>query len=1102
MARVCPGHASRAKDSKGGKSAQVRRQLIVLGMHRSGTSAITRALAALGAHVGTAEELTSPNAENPHGFFERRDARQICNELLRRSGSDWWKVSYFDADIAASSSMQGQRAQISDLITEMDKHGTWAIKEPRLCFLLPIFRQFLRDPAIVLIVRNPLEVARSLRRRHGFSTQVGLALWEAYNIAALKNSVRFPRVVIVYHELVSNPTGTIRRLCKELLALGVEGLHAGGAEEAVDATLYRERTGDAELLDFTTEAQKKLWAALANGGLESPPTKLSPSALLALREFEADETARQAAELEKGQAFAEKLAARDAASKGLSARVAKQLSEAAAASAKFATRDVEAKELAAKLERQQTESAEVTATAAARLAEIGLLTDQLKHHKAEAEYLTAKLQSLEREIARLTNSASWRITAPIRSIASSYVRLLTSSRLLRGSEQKRDAAHSGGNVPIGEDRTIVLKSGLFDEDWYLAQYAVAEESESDPVLHYLNAGAGQGYDPHPLFNTDWYLERNPDVRAAGINPLVHYLRFGANEGCDPHPLFDSGWYLSRYPDVAQTGMNPLVHYVRHGGSEGRDPNPVFDSDWYLAQNGHVAKAGINPLVHYFRFGAGEGRNPSPAFDGKCYLEQNPDVARCGMNPLAHYLCYGLSEGRKPHPAPVADIPASASKDSNLTTSAAPAARIPARRASVAVVGWDLGHNAAGRAYVLADLARCHFDAEMLGPCFPAYGDGPWPPLRKVDLPIRHFVAGSFEAFIRGALDAVEVKGYDAVYVSKPRFPSLFIGLLYKLRWGSKVIVDIDDHELSFFNNVGPLALEEFLTSVKEEDWANPYGERWTRLGETMLDIADSITVSNPTLQHKFGGAIVRHARDERVFDPALYDRRNVREEFGLSEDDKVVLFVGTPRPHKGIFKIAEALDRLGDPKAVLCLIGTIRYKRVRRGFESYPNARIVFHDDQPFERLPELTAMADVICILQDPAASTAQHQLPAKLTDALALKIPVLATLVPPLEDVARANAILIVDDSSLLEKLKAALANVEILREQAQRGREYYLSEFSYAANVPRLRQAVEEAMSKESPIPPRYAALVDLLRCRMPAAFESAAADKVLEVLSNMI
>ena len=70
-------------------------QLIVLGMHRSGTSSVTRLLNLAGAYFGPEGIATDPNAENPKGFWERRDVRAVCDGLLHGGGYDWWRIADF-----------------------------------------------------------------------------------------------------------------------------------------------------------------------------------------------------------------------------------------------------------------------------------------------------------------------------------------------------------------------------------------------------------------------------------------------------------------------------------------------------------------------------------------------------------------------------------------------------------------------------------------------------------------------------------------------------------------------------------------------------------------------------------------------------------------------------------------------------------------------------------------------------------------------------------------------------------------------------------------------------------------------------------------------
>ena len=281
----------------------------------------------------------------------------------------------------------------------------------------------------------------------------------------------------------------------------------------------------------------------------------------------------------------------------------------------------------------------------------------LAEQEVRGDNLTHRLQEQEATLMAITQTVSWRITAPLRQMALRFPQLARANRrllkLIRLLVTFRLYSHLLKQVrqrrAIKQGIPILQASGLFDTDWYLAQNPDVAEAGINSLLHYLHPGVQEGRDPNPLFDTDWYLAQNPDVARAGINPLLHYLHPGVQEGRDPNPLFDTDWYLAQNPDVAEAGINPLLHYLHPGAQEGRDPNPLFDTDWYLAQNPDVAEAEINPLLHYLCFGAQEGRDPNPLFDTDWYLAQNPDVGEVGINPLLHYLCFGVQEGRDPNP---------------------------------------------------------------------------------------------------------------------------------------------------------------------------------------------------------------------------------------------------------------------------------------------------------------------------------------------------------------------------------------------------------------------------------------------------------------------
>ncbi|MBR8832402.1 MAG: hypothetical protein N5P05_001866 [Chroococcopsis gigantea SAG 12.99] len=255
---------------------------------------------------------------------------------------------------------------------------------------------------------------------------------------------------------------------------------------------------------------------------------------------------------------------------------------------------------------------------------------QEKQQKLEATYLK---DSVDKEPEILTKNylpqSITKFSNVIQSMNSAY----------RGA----DFADSQGSE-IGVWSRRLCDSGLFDLDYYRGQNLDIKENEIDAILHYLEQGAWQGLDPHPLFSTTYYLEQNPQLEPAKINPLIHYLDTGSTGKYNPHPLFDATYYLERNPDIVRAGINPLIHYLRFGAAEKRNPHPLFDSGYYLAQNPDVAQTGINPLVHYLRFGVWEQRDPHPLLDVRYYFKNHPDLLTNRKEPLSHYLAQGARDG--------------------------------------------------------------------------------------------------------------------------------------------------------------------------------------------------------------------------------------------------------------------------------------------------------------------------------------------------------------------------------------------------------------------------------------------------------------------------
>lgn len=237
-------------------------QVVVTGMHRSGTSVITRLLSESGCFLGNSDDLMPAKPDNPTGFWEHLGAFDINVKILAAAGVDW--DTSIGGEIEAISDRV--RAEISteilEFVAEMSKNEIWAVKDPRLAMTYPFWRPMLSEPALVWCVRNPLEIGTSLRGRNGFPVDLGVALWEAYTLAGMKNLAGLPVVVASYNELLRDPVGEVSRLVESVNALGGGGLRIpddATVESIVRPGLCRSMIS-LELDDeFLTDHRRAVW---------------------------------------------------------------------------------------------------------------------------------------------------------------------------------------------------------------------------------------------------------------------------------------------------------------------------------------------------------------------------------------------------------------------------------------------------------------------------------------------------------------------------------------------------------------------------------------------------------------------------------------------------------------------------------------------------------------------------------------------------------------------------------------------------------------------------------------------------------------------------
>ena len=248
----------------------------------------------------------------------------------------------------------------------------------------------------------------------------------------------------------------------------------------------------------------------------------------------------------------------------------------------------------------------------------------------------------------------------------------------------------------------------------------------------------------------------------------------------------------------------------------------------------------------------------------------------------------------------------------------------------------------------------------------------------------------------------------------------------------------------------------------------PFEETWTRFSESLLKYADGLFVSNHALEKKFGGMIIPHARDEFRFDPSLYDKAMRRNELGIDDNDKVVLFLGTPREHKGVAEVLNAIIVCDNPNYKLCVIGSPPDKAYEKKLKRLGGDNLIMLPDQPFDKLPENLIIADLVCLIQNVESDISKYQLPAKAVDALAMGIPVLATRTEPLETLIQAGAIEPVTIDELSGKIDQILINSDLYRLKQLENRDLFLKQYSYKAIGEKIYNEILHALERPKKLP----------------------------------
>lgn len=396
---------------------------------------------------------------------------------------------------------------------------------------------------------------------------------------------------------------------------------------------------------------------------------------------------------------------------------------------------------------------------------------------------------------------------------------------------------------------------------------------------------------------------------------------------------------------------------------------------------------------------------------------------------------------------------------------------------ITVLAPHMGSNALGRALVLAELVdRLGHEVRIVGS---TRKDGKvWAPALESHIPMETFRLTTRAGYPQAAVALRRmVKPDEIVIISKSLPTSQGLALMAGIQ-PSRSILDIDDWEFGFrlgkyqgsaLNRINGLS-SGLLAALIPRRINTDFG---VFCAERLAKTYPHRTVSNTWLAEHFGGQVVRHARDERLLDPAKHDGKALRERLQIKEGERLwVAFIGTPRAHKGVDVLIEALTLLkGKDAPGLMLFGFDESDQDAATFAEQARAalgpdRLRIRGVFPMSELPDHVAAADIIVIpsLESPAT---RGQIPAKLFDAMAMGKAVIVSDVNDMAEILgdTGRSVPASNPPALSHTIQELCDDVEQRHDLGRRARVRFLERDSFEACANQLEHVLAPLLRRNS-------------------------------------
>jgi hypothetical protein len=612
---------------------------VVLGMHRSGTSALAGILRLQG--FASPRTVLPSSAVNERGFWESERINALNDELFAEMGTSWHGLNAISLrDLPVGSSRDADSRTEAILKDEFASDASPLIKDPRLCRLLPLWQPTLdklaRRTVYPIILRNPVEVARSLAERNDFDLELGYLLWARYYLDAEFHTRNSPRVLITYDELIRD-WRSVKGLIAALDVDFEDDADDVAAGDYLSATLRHHRTADEQV---SIEVQhlplvQQTFGALLDWAHQAPGTDIDPDPFDRAREDLDRFGGPLSHVIENARLDRKRLNSARSRADSISAelgRVRRAEDELSGVRASLEKQSAAQAQLEKRLEwiatslsnaiQERSRTDERLADAHAEAQQARLEAARAQRERAAFEQLLGQAKA-ETEAQRVSLNAALANSERARETLLSEIQRLESQARTAAQEHERERAdlqarHDQRVVALSSERKeLVGELKDVKRKYRSTQHQLARDREklrrTQERLAQVeqNLAEIRGSAVWRTYGAIIAEVRRCESIAAGLFGGSNRKQRALNGRLIRNsPLFDADWYMARYADVAAAGIDPAVHYLETGWKEGRDPGQSFSTTSYLRLNPDVARANINPLLHFIKFGCSEGRHLS------------------------------------------------------------------------------------------------------------------------------------------------------------------------------------------------------------------------------------------------------------------------------------------------------------------------------------------------------------------------------------------------------------------------------------------------------------------------------------------------------------